>query len=92
MSSPSSSPDNARANLQASESTVIESAISSATANSLPLLLFTCGAVSALTLKSPGFAKATGPSSRTAIAIMPPFFYWGLSSELEVIRGKREAR
>ncbi|GMH48520.1 hypothetical protein TrRE_jg13635 [Triparma retinervis] len=86
---PDTRPDT-RDNLRASESTVIDSALSAATTNSLPFLLFTCTAVSFLTLRSPGFKKATGPSSRTAIAIMPPFFYWGLTTELEVIRGKRE--
>eukprot|EP00518_Triparma_eleuthera_P018706 CAMPEP_0197553468 /NCGR_PEP_ID=MMETSP1320-20131121/9069_1 /TAXON_ID=91990 /ORGANISM="Bolidomonas sp., Strain RCC2347" /LENGTH=284 /DNA_ID=CAMNT_0043114239 /DNA_START=103 /DNA_END=954 /DNA_ORIENTATION=- len=39
------------------------------------------------------FRKSTGPSSRTALVIMPPLFMFALTSELEIIRLKRkEAR
>ena len=39
------------------------------------------------------FRKSTGPSSRTALVIMPPLFAFALTSELEIIRLKRkEAR
>lgn len=43
--------------------------------------------------KSDFFRKSTGPSSRTALVIMPPLFMFALTSELEIIRLKRkEAR
>mmetsp|Transcript_12872 Transcript_12872/g.26277 ORF Transcript_12872/g.26277 Transcript_12872/m.26277 type:complete len:288 (-) Transcript_12872:74-937(-) len=77
--------------LQSSQSKVIQNASYNAFKDALPVLLFTTLSVLTLTKKSPMFAKSTGPSSRTAIAIMPPFFVWGLTSEHEVIRGKREA-
>ena len=76
-------------NPSSSSTTVIYSALMSSSLNAvltLPPLLLSLS----LALRSPAFRSATGPSSRTALVVMPALFVWGLSAELNVIGLKRE--